>query len=102
MNNNIHEINISLNRNDNSILNSCNITKPNVNNKDNTNRTNKNNNNRPTTRCISKNLTKSINTIVPNDSCSNDDNHNDNSYHNNNGGNRCNINKSIVILITIK
>ena len=40
----------------------------NINNNDNINQINKNNNIRPITRSISKNLTKNINSIVPNDS----------------------------------
>ena len=62
----IHEINTSVDKNDNGISNNCNISKPNVNNNDNTDHTYKNNN-RPKTRSIRKSLIKSINKIVPND-----------------------------------
>ena len=83
----IHEINISLDKNDNSILNNRNISKPNVKNNDNTNHTYKNKN-RPVTRSINKSLIKSTKTIVPNDPCSkNNNNHNNNNIANNNNDN---------------
>ena len=49
---NIHEIIISLDKNDNIILNNCKISQPNLNNNDNTNHTYKNYNT-PITRDVS-------------------------------------------------